>query len=111
VVSSSRRLAISWSPHLVASQHPALRRFGPPGGLAHPLAPKGPKLFYLRTPEGQKLYEELLQIKDDKQKLREIYYGKPRKERKLKQLTPEEIERIIKEYEGLEVEEPMLAKK
>lgn len=65
----------------------------------------------LRTPEGQKLYEELLQIKDDKQKLREIYYGKPRKERKLKQLTPEEIERIIKEYEGLEVEEPMLAKK
>jgi hypothetical protein len=55
----------------------------------------------LRTPQGQKLYEELLQIKDDKQKLREAYYGKPRKERKLKALKPEEIERIIQEEEGL----------
>jgi hypothetical protein len=65
----------------------------------------------LRTPEGQKLYNELLQFKDNKEKLREIYYGKQKKERKRKALKPEEIEEIIKEYEGLQLEEPILAKK
>jgi hypothetical protein len=65
----------------------------------------------LRTPEGQKLYEKLLSIKDDKAKLLEAYYGKPKKERKRKALKPEEIEAIIKEYEGLQLEKPILAKK
>jgi hypothetical protein len=65
----------------------------------------------LRTPEGKKLYEELLPFEKDKAKLREIYYGKPKKERKRKALKPEEIEAIIKEYEGLQLEEPIVAKK
>jgi hypothetical protein len=66
----------------------------------------------LRTPEGQKLYEELKQFEKDKEKLRQIYYGKPKKERKRKALTPEEIEAIIKEYEALKLQEqPLVAKK
>jgi histone H3/H4 len=64
----------------------------------------------LRTEEGKKLYEELLQFEKDNAKLREIYYGKEKKERKRKPLPKEEIERIIKEYEALQLQEP-LAKK
>jgi hypothetical protein len=65
----------------------------------------------LRTPEGESLLKELLPFKEDKAKLLEAYYGKPRKPRKVKALKPEEIEEIIKEYEGLQVEEPIVAKK
>jgi hypothetical protein len=64
----------------------------------------------LRTAEGRKLYEELLEFKDNPAKLREIYYGKPKKERKRKALKPDEIEEIIKEYEGLQLEEPVAKK-
>jgi type I restriction-modification system DNA methylase subunit len=54
----------------------------------------------------------LLPFEKDKAKLREIYYGKPRKERKRKALKPEEIEAIIKEYEALKLQEqPLVAKK
>jgi hypothetical protein len=58
----------------------------------------------LRTEEGRKLYEELLEFKDNPAKLREIYYGKPKKERKRKALKPDEIEEIIKQYERLQLE-------
>jgi hypothetical protein len=68
----------------------------------------------LRTPEGQKLYEELKQYEKDKAKLREIYYGKQKKERKRKALKPEEIQEIIEEYQRLlqlEEQQPIVAKK
>jgi hypothetical protein len=65
----------------------------------------------LRSPHGQSIYNRLLQYKDDTAKLRQIYYGKEKKERKRKALKPEEIEAIIKEYESLKLQEPLVAKK
>jgi hypothetical protein len=64
----------------------------------------------LRSPHGQSIYNRLLQYKDDTAKLREIYYGKPKKERKRKALTADEIQEIIKEYEGLQLEVPVAKK-
>jgi hypothetical protein len=53
----------------------------------------------LRSPEGQKLYEELLKFKEDKPKLLEFYYHgrKPRKPRKPEEIPPEILQQILAE--------------